>query len=292
MYIARAAFTGRLLVLAASLVLVPAAPLAAQGGLLAKVSRAAQAGRAALMDMALASAPTVELEEAGLATLQAGDITIGVSSVQAKDSVGVRLRVYLYNPGAEAASVEVPEKEVFALVDDRGRRLEPLTGLRIRNLPRDARTIEVPAMERVTGTILFPAPPARAGSVMLKVGAEGRIAGIPLDGAPVQPVAAEAHAEVEPRQAPVVTSGTPSSALIGLWHGSNVAAQIEIRPDGTYRTADGAEGTYTVAADQITFAGPLAAWNGGHATLKGGNLEFYWQTPDGAHQYFAFVRQK
>jgi hypothetical protein len=82
--------------------------------------------------------------------------------------------------------------------------------------------------------------------------------------------------------------------FVGTWHGTNVASQIIVNADGTWANAKKEkQGTYTIAGNDIIFNGPiLKAWNNGRATMKNGNLEFYWKNPDGSINYFAFVKMK
>jgi len=80
-------------------------------------------------------------------------------------------------------------------------------------------------------------------------------------------------------------------AIVGTWRGTDgVAGVLNLRSDGSYIYNDRARGHYKFYGSEIVFDGPLAAWNGGRATVKGDFLEFYWTSEDGAHQWYAFAK--
>jgi hypothetical protein len=81
-----------------------------------------------------------------------------------------------------------------------------------------------------------------------------------------------------------------SAGVVGTWQGvGGTMGKIELHADGTYTSNGTPAGRYQVAGNQVTFTGNLAAWNGGHATLKRPDLmEFYWKNPSGGINYFAF----
>ncbi len=93
----------------------------------------------------------------------------------------------------------------------------------------------------------------------------------------------------DPRPAPPSTN----EGLLGEWYGSNVAGSFTLRANGSYDSPNGASGRWHAEGRDVVFvSGPLTAWNQGRATLSGnGALEFYWTTPQGAKQYFAFVKR-
>lgn len=82
--------------------------------------------------------------------------------------------------------------------------------------------------------------------------------------------------------------------FLGTWYGANVMGQIDIHPDGTYSSPNGARGAWqaTGARSLVFTSGPLTAWNGGNATVSDKNaLEFKWTTPQGQKQYFVYIRR-
>jgi hypothetical protein len=86
------------------------------------------------------------------------------------------------------------------------------------------------------------------------------------------------------------TPATSTSALTGEWIGINgTAGRVRIFADGTY-TFNDVSGSYRQSGDQITFSGPLSAWNGGRARIGAGVIEFSWTTAEGANQYFVFEK--
>jgi hypothetical protein len=89
------------------------------------------------------------------------------------------------------------------------------------------------------------------------------------------------------------SGSTPAAAdLVGTWYGTaTTVGQIEMKADGTYVFGGRPGGRYQAAPGGVRFTGALEAWNGGNATLKGGNLEFTWKNAEGAHQWFSFARR-
>lgn len=49
-------------------------------------------------------------------------------------------------------------------------------------------------------------------------------------------------------------------------------------------------GAGTIELHHAPIMKPVEAWAGGHATLKGGSIEFYWTAPTGGKNWFAFSR--
>lgn len=90
------------------------------------------------------------------------------------------------------------------------------------------------------------------------------------------------------------TAGSSARLFLGKWYGANVMGQIDIHPDGTYSSPNGARGSWQATGDRsLAFtSGPLTAWNGGNATISDKNaLEFKWTTPQGHKQYFVYIRR-
>lgn len=82
-----------------------------------------------------------------------------------------------------------------------------------------------------------------------------------------------------------------NSDVVGTWHGTaRTVGTIVIRADGTYSYNGNPGGRWKASGNQIVFDGSLAAWGGGRATLKGGNLEFSWKSAEGWKQWFSFAR--
>jgi hypothetical protein len=139
----------------------------------------------------LLDATTVNLEASNLSTVQVGSLKLGVSSVDIKNGDAVRLRLYLFNPAQQDAAVPVPPADLFTLVDEKGRKLELMGELSVKNMVAGSTEITVPAMERIEMTLLYESLAADAKLGNLKVGSTGTITGIPLNtGAPVTPAAA------------------------------------------------------------------------------------------------------
>jgi hypothetical protein len=171
--LAQALIAGVLLVGAAT------APLSAQGGLVQRLGNAARGAQSMAAEIAMAQTATVDMEGRGLNTVAVGPLAFGVSGIAIRDSVGIRVVGYLHNPTEADVSIPLPARELFVLVDSRGRRIEALSAPRIAGLPRGAQEVRVPAMERVALSILFGAPAVDAGTGMLKVGSAGMIRGLP-----------------------------------------------------------------------------------------------------------------
>lgn len=89
-------------------------------------------------------------------------------------------------------------------------------------------------------------------------------------------------------------SGGGARLYLGTWYGANVMGQIDIHPDGTYSSPNGARGQWQATGDRslVFTSGPLTAWNGGRASISDKNaLEFKWTTPQGQKQYFVYIRR-
>jgi len=110
-------------------------------------------------------------------------------AVDIKNGEAVRLKLYLFNPTPQAASVPAPPPDLFVFVDDRGRKLAMLGTPSVKGLAAGA-DITVPGMERVEIAILFESTGADARLGNLKVGTAGIISGIPLNTAASGAVAA------------------------------------------------------------------------------------------------------
>lgn len=180
------AFSARLhrpLAVALLLLAAAAAPLAAQGGLMQRLGNAARGAQSLAAELAMAQAATVDLDGSGLSTVAVGPLAFGVSGIAVRDSVGLRVLGYLHNPTGGDVSVPLPTREMFVLVDSRGRRIEALSAPKIRGLAQGAQEVRVPANERLAVSILFGAPAADAGAAMLKVGNAGTIPGLPTSAA-------------------------------------------------------------------------------------------------------------
>ncbi len=101
----------------------------------------------------------------------------------------------------------------------------------------------------------------------------------------IGPVGAPAAAPAAP--------AAPAGGLSGHWLGiAGTAADVTIKPDGTYVSGGTATGTWRQQGSDVYFTGPLAAWNGGHGKLKpsGDVIEFYWTNAAGAKQYFVLAK--
>lgn len=88
--------------------------------------------------------------------------------------------------------------------------------------------------------------------------------------------------------------GGGARLFLGTWYGANVMGQIDIHPDGTYSSPNGARGQWQPTGDRslVFTSGPLTAWNGGRASVSDKNaLEFKWTTPQGQKQYFVYIRR-
>jgi hypothetical protein len=108
---------------------------------------------------------------------------------------------------------------------------------------------------------------------------------------------AQSSSKTPPAKGPKPAEGgngsTPAAAdLVGTWYGTaTTVGQIEMKADGTYVFGGRPGGRYQAAPGGVRFTGALEAWNGGNATLKGGNLEFTWKNAEGAYQWFSFARR-
>lgn len=134
---------------------------------------------AGLLKVSLFGATAIDLEAAGLETIDVGGLVFGVASVDVADESALRVRAYLYNPEAAPAAVPVPGVALFVLVDERGRKVE-LQAVEVEDLPRGASEVSVPGLERVNLALLFSAPESGALLGALKVGPLGVIQDIPL----------------------------------------------------------------------------------------------------------------
>ena len=141
------------------------------------------------------------------------------------------------------------------------------------------------------GRYRFTLRPEGAGASV----ASGRF--VVTTGQSAQAGAAQSTAKAAPGKGPKPAEGgsgsTPAAAdLVGTWYGTaTTVGQIEMKADGTYVFGGRPGGRYQAAPGGVRFTGALEAWNGGNATLKGGNLEFTWKNAEGAHQWFSFARR-
>lgn len=83
-----------------------------------------------------------------------------------------------------------------------------------------------------------------------------------------------------------------AASILGKWWGVQSMTQIDIKPDGTYTSPNGAKGAWAMTGEDIIFTGPLSGWNGGRAKLtQGGWIEFLWKDKSGAAYLFQLVRR-
>lgn len=129
----------------------------------------------------LLDATTVNLDEKNLPQVQVGALKLGISSIDIKNNEAVRLHLFLFNPAQTDIAVPLPPSDLFTLFDEKGRQLELLGDLGIKDLAPGATEITVPALERREMSILYNgmATDARLGT--LKVGSTGNITGIPIN---------------------------------------------------------------------------------------------------------------
>lgn len=126
-------------------------------------------------------ATTVQLDSRNLATVAIGTLKLGISAVDVKNGVAVRLKLYLFNPASQNAVVPMPPGDLFVLIDDRGRKLQPVAEPQVKGLVAGSTDITVPGLERVEIFLLFESVAADARTGNLKVGSAGIISGIPLN---------------------------------------------------------------------------------------------------------------
>ena len=156
-------------------------------GISEKLNKAAQKFAAASAEAAMSSGATsLDLETRGLTTVSVGELSVGAWQIDVKDAVAVRVHVFYRNPKDTSVSVPVPGDDTFALVDDKGRRMQ-LLSVRFEKKPKDGTGLTVPALERVTLALMFYMPTSDASEAVLKVGTAGLIRGIPLKTAPSAP---------------------------------------------------------------------------------------------------------
>jgi hypothetical protein len=134
------------------------------------------------LQVKMLDATSINLDDQNLGQVPVGMLMLGVSSVELKNGEGVRVRAYLHNPMTEEVTVPVPDADLFVLVDAKGRKLTRVSGPDIPDVPDDAATFTVPALERVPLTLLYSDPPLEpdANTGMLKVGQLGFVGPIPL----------------------------------------------------------------------------------------------------------------
>lgn len=148
-------------------------------GIAEKMTNAARRFAAVATEAAMSNPTVLNLESRGLPTIDIGGLTVGVSRVDVKDAVGVRVQVFYFNPTEQAISVPLPNDQTFVLVDSRGKRLQFLW-LKLADVPSGAAVLTVPALERATATVLYLLTADDAPDAILKVGTAGIIRGIPI----------------------------------------------------------------------------------------------------------------
>jgi hypothetical protein len=151
-----------------------------------RVTKAAQKFAALSAEAAMSGATSLDLETRGLPTVSVRGLNVGVSHIEMKDSIAVRLHVFYHNPSDSAVSIPLPTDETLVLVDDKGRRLQFLS-LKRERAPKGATELAVPALERVTFAAMYYVPNTDASEAILKVGTAGMIRGIPLKTTPLVP---------------------------------------------------------------------------------------------------------
>ena len=148
-------------------------------GLIEKVTKAARGFTSVTTEAGMIGAATLDLETRNLPAVNVGEVTVGVSQVDFKPSVGVRVHLYYLNSTDQPVTITAPNDQTFALVDAKGRRLVFLA-LRFQDLPKGAASLIVPALERIAMTALFTLPAGVSGEAILKIGTAGMIRGIPV----------------------------------------------------------------------------------------------------------------
>ena len=179
-------FVRRLAILLGLVFVGVGTPVGAQG-LFEKVTKAAKGFASVTTEAGMIGALNVDLETRNLPTVTVGETSVGVSQIDFKESVGVRIHIYYLNATDQPVSIPIPTDQTFVLVDGKGRRLLFLA-LRLKDTPKGATTLTIPALERVNLTALYNLPAGVGGEAILKVGTSGMIRGIPLgDGQSVSP---------------------------------------------------------------------------------------------------------
>ena len=146
----------------------------------------------------LLDATTVNLEDKNLPQIDVGALKLGISSVEIKNNEAVRLHLFLFNPAQTNTAVPLPPSDMFALIDEKGRRLELLGEIGVKNLVAGATEITVPAMERVEMSIMYNGMATDAKLGTLKVGSTGNIVGIPINTSAAGGAAANGQASNSP----------------------------------------------------------------------------------------------
>jgi len=147
-------------------------------------------------------ATSVNLDDKNLPQIDVGGMKLGIASVEIKNNEAVRLHLYLYNPAQANSVIPLPPSDLFALIDEKGRRLELQGQIGVKNLAAGAAEITVPAMERVELSLLYSGMMSDAKLGTLKVGSTGNITGIPLNTAAAPPPAANANAAAQASSSP------------------------------------------------------------------------------------------
>lgn len=183
---------------------VPIVSATAQG----VVARAAQRVASVTADLALASAVTIDA--ASIAPVPHGALQAGVTSVQVVNGSVVRLHLYFYNGGDSTVTQPALPNSAFVLLDGTGQRFT-LVSVRSREIRAGAKTMSVPALERVGVDVVFMLNNSSAADAVLKVAPGTVIRGIPIrQGAPQAPAAPA----VAPAGPAVPSRATPPDSTI------------------------------------------------------------------------------
>ena len=308
----RAARRGSTLLVAAALLSFGTPTTATAQGFFGALKRAAKGASVVVAEVAMADATVIDLEGAPLGTVPVGSLVFGVARVEVKDSIGVRVHGYLYNPGAADVAVPPPPEELFTLTDDRGRTVRRVGGPRIEGVDRRTKQVTVRAGQRVAVRQLFDPLAPDAATAALSLGAHGTIAGLPVRQGAATTYAA--GAPVAPStSAPVPTPSTPSAppaagpapantagtyGLANLWtfqtltfqnaDGSmqdasrDVGGSLHFFPNGQYRQSlrigdfvNDTHGTYRVQGDKVYLD---YQWNGHRTDVLTYSIKGVWLT--------------
>ncbi len=155
-------------------------------GLGDRVHKAAQHFAAFVTETAMSGAAVIDLEARGLGKVLIGALSVGVSQVDVKSAVGVRVHAYYFNPTDSAVTLPLPVEGTFVLVDGVGRRLTCLS-IRLPDAVKGSTTFVVPSLERAQVTLLYSLTSQNAPEGVLKIGDAGVIHAMPLSAAPTAP---------------------------------------------------------------------------------------------------------
>lgn len=155
-------------------------------GLGDRVHKVAQHFAAFATETAMSGAAVIDLEARGLERVLIGALSVGVSQVDVKSAVGVRVHAYYFNPTDSAVTLPLPVEATFVLVDGVGRRLTFMS-IRLPNAVKGSTTFVVPSLERAQVTLLYGLTSGATPDGVLKIGTSGVIHGVPLSGLPGAP---------------------------------------------------------------------------------------------------------